>query len=491
MSLPVSDIVSVQILVAPSAPVARGFGVGFLLGSNTLPLEERMRLYSAASEVNADAQMGAAEKAYATAYFGQSPAPEKLRIGNRFTTAQSGKLRGAGISTVLSTYTGITNGGFDISIDGTNRQIFALNLSGAASMAAIATLIQTKLNAALAGTTCTWNGTNFVIASPTTGTSSIVGYAVAPTGGSSPTDASTILGFSVAAGALSVNGIAIETLTDSLAASYLFNPDFYGVSLTSAASTQDIKDAMAWAESNKLLFWFTTNDPNALLSVATSDLGYYAKNLGYNRTASFYDATNPTPYLSGSAQARMATVDYEQPDSVTTLKFKQAPGFAPAPLNSTQAANAKAKNYNIYVERGTGFSMFEEGVVANGRFIDEVIGLDWLQATVQNAMFSVLALAPTGVPLTDAGVGKLVQAASNALARARSNGLLAPGQWNGNSLGEVKSGDYLPNGYYVFAQPVADQLPAERSARSAPAITAIGVGAGAIHNCALTFIFQR
>ena len=37
------------------------------------------------------------------------------------------------------------------------------------------------------------------------------------------------------------------------------------------------------------------------------------------------------------------------------------------------------------------------------------------------------------------------------------NGLLAPGVWTGANLGTKKNGDFLENGYYVFAQAVKDQ----------------------------------
>jgi len=492
MSLSVDSVVSVQILVAPQAPVARGFGVGLVLGVATvLPLSERIRTYTKLSGgVSVDFGSGTEEYKAAAAYFGQTPAPKQLKIGRQFLAAQAGQLRGAGVSALLAAYTGITNGGFDITINGTNRVITALDLSGAASLAAVATLIQTKLAAALAATTCTWDtvGLRFVITSPTTGTASIVLHAVAPTGGGSPTDASTILGLTAAAGATSAPGIAIETLTDALNASQIFDATFYGVALTAASSTQDQKDAMAWAEAAKMAFFYTTADPNAKLSAATSDLGYYAKNLGYVRTIGFYSAGSPYAALSG--MARMFIVDFDQPNSTSTLKFKQLPGIAIDNLTETERLALEAKNLNYYTDVG-GFPMVAQGVVASGRFFDEVHGLDWLQATMQNAVFTALATRVTKIPQTDEGVGILTQAAMGALNMAKSNGLLAPGVWKGQNLGEVKTGDFLPTGYYVYAQPVADQLTADRDLRKSPPISAIGIGGGAIHSAAITFTFQR
>jgi hypothetical protein len=72
-----------------------------------------------------------------------------------------------------------------------------------------------------------------------------------------------------------------------------------------------------------------------------------------------------------------------------------------------------------------------------------------------------------------------------------NNGLLAPGVWNGGDLGEMKTGMFLPKGYYVYAQPVAQQNQSDRDARKAPPIQAIIKGAGAIHFADITVTFQR
>jgi len=493
MSLDLSDVVQVTILVAPIPPTVDGFNVKLILGSNSLPLEERIRTYTKLiGGVDADFASNTPEYKEAAAHFGQTPAPSVVLIGNRFTGAQAGKLRGStAVSSTFGDYTGITNGGFDIAIDGTNHQIFALDLSAAASMAAIATDIQTKLNAAVSGTTCTWDavGKKFIVASPTTGINSVIGYATAPTGGSSPVDVSTTLGFTFLSGALSVHGIAAESMTDTISASKLFNSTWYGLGLTSAASTQDVKDAMAAAQSSKFMFFETSSDTNTPLSSSTSDLAYYAKNLGYDHTAAFYDPANPA-YLSDSAMARLFIVDFTQPDSITTLWGKQAPGFAPADINETQRAALEAKNCNYYASF-KGFAMFAPGKVANGRFIDEVIGLDWLQAKLQGDLFTALVSTPTGIPNTDPGAAVLKHAAEASLAQAKKVGLLAPGIWKGQNVGEIKTGDFLPKGYYVFADSVANESDSDRAARKSPPLTAIGVGAGVIQSVAITFTFQR
>ena len=67
------------------------------------------------------------------------------------------------------------------------------------------------------------------------------------------------------------------------------------------------------------------------------------------------------------------------------------------------------------------------------------------------------------------------------LDQAVQNGLIAPGVWNGGDLGQLSSGDTLPKGYYVYAQPLDEQAQSEREARKAPVIQAAIKLAGAVH----------
>src|SRR4051812_41295334 len=138
MTLPVSDIVSVQVQVAPSAPVAAGFGTGLAMGRSTiLPLEERVRTYSTYAGVAVDFAANTNENKAAAAYFGQTPAPAQMMIGRQFLAAQAGKLRGsASVSALFSDYTGITNGGVGLPGHAAPIQGGGPQRSGAGSAAA-------------------------------------------------------------------------------------------------------------------------------------------------------------------------------------------------------------------------------------------------------------------------------------------------------------------------------------------------------------------
>lgn len=120
----------------------------------------------------------------------------------------SGYLRGFPVSATIGDYTSIVDGAFDVVIDGVNRQISGLDFAGAATMPAAAAIIQSRLQAALAATACAWDPVNdrFVVTSPSTGQTSAVLGAAAPTGGGS--DVSAVLGLTIGGGAISVNNRA-------------------------------------------------------------------------------------------------------------------------------------------------------------------------------------------------------------------------------------------------------------------------------------------
>lgn len=491
MSLSLDNVVTVNVSTTAAAPVQAGFGIGLVLDkSTTLPLEARVREYQGLPALLLDFPSNTEAYKAGVKYFGRTPSPQTFAVGRMFTTAQSGKLRGAAVSATIGDYTGITNGGFDITINGVLKQIFALDFSAAANLPAVAALIQTKLAAAVAGTTCTWDATNkwfLVTIAGTTGTGSTTSYAAGPTGGSSPTDQSAFLGFTFAAGGRAYQGIAIETETTAIAACKLFDPNWFDFGCTTAFTTAEQKALMAYAEANVTKFFYTSSDSNALGLGDTGNIFYYAKNLGYQHT--FGQFSSLDPYAVFSVMGLENLVNYDQPNGVITDKFKKEPGVPIEPLTQAQATALKSYNANYYVDRG-GFAMIEEGVMADGTFSDQVTGLFWYQGKVQNNVFTAMATIPGRLAQTDEDVRKLLDAMDQAGDAAVTCGLFAPGKWNGANLGERKSGDYLAKAYYSYAPPVATMTKADRDARKSPQLSQICTGAGAIHSANVAVNFQ-
>lgn len=490
MTIAVNKVVNVTVKSTATFPQRKGFGVLLIIGnSSKLPTGDRIRSYSAIEDVAADFATTDEEYKAAQVYFSQSPRPITLMIGRRFASAVAAELlAGVGYDKTLSNFTAITNGGFDITIDGALKQVTAVNLSTAVSFNQVASLIQTKLQLVAASATCTFTGTRFVIRSGTTGASSTISYTTTPTGAGSPTDISTLLASNAAGLGVLTQGAVAETIQGSLDKLQDLNQAWYGFTFTKELVDQDIKDAAAWAEARVKIFGFTTKASNVLDGSITSDIGSFMKTNLYNRTFWIWDDNDD--YMIVSAFARAFTVNFNEENSTLTLKFKQLPGTTPSVLTETQRLAIVGKNGNYYTTFGASI-MMAEGWMASGQFFDERHGLDWLQNAIETNVFGYLYTRTTKVPQTDKGVAALVSQVESALREAVRNGLLAEGQWNGSDLGEIKSGDYLPKGFYVYAQPVRDQNQSDREARKAPPIQAICKGAGAIHFADVTVTFER
>ncbi len=150
-------------------------------------------------------------------------------------------------------------------------------------------------------------------------------------------------------------------------------------------------------------------------------------------------------------------------------------------LTETQAQALVSKRCNVFVRYDNDTAILQEGVMANGAFFDEVHGLDWLQNAIQNECYNLLYQSKTKIPQTDAGVNQIVTTISKVLAEAVNNGLVAPGTWNADGFGQLQRGDYLPSGWYIYAQPIDEQPQSEREQRKAPPIQVAVKLAGAVH----------
>lgn len=490
MTIPVNKVVNVVIQSSQTFPQRKGFGILNIIGNSAkLPTGDRIRSYSSMDDVAVDFAAGDEEYKAAQVYFSQSPRPSTLMISRRFDVAVAAELLGSvGYQKDLAVWNGISNGGFDVTIDGALKQVTAVNLSAAVSLNNIASLIQTRLQVVASGATCTFNGTRFIIRSGTTGPSSTISYTTIPTGAGGPADISGMLGSNAVGLGILTQGKALETIAASLDALQDISQAWYGFTFTKELVEAELKSAAAWAEARVKIFGFTTKASNVLDGATGLDIGSFMKTNLYNRTFWIWDDNDD--YMIVSAFARAFTVNFNEENSTLTLKFKQLPGTTPTVLTETQRQAIIAKKGNYYTTFGDSI-MMAEGWMASGQFFDERHGLDWLQNAIETNVFGYLLTRTTKVPQTDKGVAALVSQVESALREAVRNGLLAEGKWNGFDLGEVKSGDYLPKGFYVFAQPVRDQNQSDREARKSPPIQAICKGAGAIHFADITVTFER
>ncbi len=482
LGLPVSNIVNIQVDMAPVAAQTRNFGSLLILGdSGVIDTTERMRLYNTLAAVANDFGTTAPEYQAADLYFSQSPQPSVLYIGAWARTAQPSILHGDILSPseqALSAFTSITAGALGINIGGTVQNITGVNLSAVTNLNGVASAITGKLT----GATCVWNASlqRFDITTTATGPTAAIGYA---TSAGTGTDLATALGIRVVDGGSIVAGVAAETLLSAVATFDNLSNNWYGLSVASSVAPLNA-DYVAAAgyidgDATSRVFAVTSADTNILNSTATSDIAYELEQAGFKRTFTQYSSNSP--YAAISAFGRAFTVNFDGSNTALTLKFKQEPGVTPEYLTSSQAAALSAKNCNVFVEYNNQTAILQEGVMANGYFFDEIQGTDWLQNYIQTAVYNLLYTSNTKIPQTDAGINLILTTVSQCLDQAVTNGLIAPGVWNAAGFGALKQGQTLTKGYYVYAPPVATQSQADREARKAPVIQCAIKLAGAVH----------
>ena len=248
-----------------------------------------------------------------------------------------------------------------------------------------------------------------------------------------------------------------ETLTEALDALAVANGSFYAVMLALAISQSEQEELGAWIATSRRIAGVRTADSTAL-DATTTDVGAVLNSNNYSRIFAFYNGEAATKYPEGALFGRCLPAD---PGSLT-WKFKTLSGIVADVLSGTQRTNLRNKKYNYYNEVG-GIDIVEEGWMADGSFIDEIRGVDWIHARMQEAIFARLVNLPK-IPYTDKGIDIIVNEMEAVLKRAVDQGIL-----DGNRA-------------YGVDKPLISEIAFnDRASRVLPDLKFSGYLAGAVH----------
>lgn len=493
--LNVANVVNVTVNLGPAAAKTKNFGILAIFGdSDVISVEERFRKYGDISAVASDFGLTSEEYKAAAAYFGQMPSPAEVIIARWARTATPAVLRGAALTNeekTLTAWTSIEDGSFTYSVNGTNYTASSIDLSAVTDLNGVASAITTALTSH--GATCTWDGSCFTVQTSTSGADKTLGYfgAVSPATG---TDLSAKLKLTASAAAGIGNGTDAELPAAAVAALDDLMGDFYFVTFASSTPLTDEENiaVATYVEASSInphLFGITATNANVLDATVDNDIASRCKAGKFNRTVVQYSSSNANAV--NSLFGRAATVDFNGAMSTITLKFKQEPGVTYENLSQTKAAALSSKNCNVFVYYNNDTAIIQEGKVASGEFIDTIHNLDWLSNALQTELYNTLYTSPTKIPQTDAGVGILVGAAKRVLNQGVMNGMIRNNAvWLGNNIGDLKYGDLMATGYYVYAPAVNEQTVTERENRRVTFTIAVAL-AGAIHFVNATIFVQK
>lgn len=485
--LNITRLVNVSVDLAPLAAPVRNFGVLMIAGptEGVINTTERVREYTAFSEVAASFSSGDPEYQAAELFFSQRPQPALLKIGRWAASATHGLLVGGILSAsqqAIANFTAVSSGGLTISTNGSAHALSGLNFSGVTNLNGVAAILDAALPA---GASVLWDSVQgrFTVFSETTGGASTVSFATAPGSG---TDISTLMRLRSTNGGYTVAGIVAEDPDVCVTAIQNADPDWYAF-MFAPTTEGDITivehlavAALIEAQNPYRIYGVTIQDTAVLNPSDTTSFAYLAKAAGYGRTVPQYSSSSL--YAMASFFGRGLTVDFTANNSMVTMMFKTEPGVTSEILTETQANALKAVNCNVFAKYSNDKAIIQYGTMANGTFFDERQGTDWLQNDITVGLFNLLYQSPTKIPQTDAGLNMLANVVEQSFVRGINNGLIAPGQWNGPPLSQLKTGDYLPKGWYLYTPRMASQAQADREARIAPTLQAAIKLAGAFHS---------
>jgi hypothetical protein len=222
-------------------------------------------------------------------------------------------------------------------------------------------------------------------------------------------------------------------------------------------------------------YFYTTDDSDVKSNTDGNIMDTLKKN-SIHRTLGQYSTTADAVvaimgYAMG-ANTRLANSAY-------TLAYKTLAGVTVDDLTATEVTTIKSNNGNVYINRGNTYNLLENGVVASGKYFDEIINTDMLVNDIQAGILDLLT-SVAKVAQTEDGVSQIVNAITGACDDSVDRGFLAPGIWNAPSFKSVNTGDMLSKGYLILSDPISSQSESDRSNRLAPPIYVLCKLAGAI-----------
>lgn len=278
-----------------------------------------------------------------------------------------------------------------------------------------------------------------------------------------------------------------ETAVQAVTACREANSEWYACYVCETTK-QEILDIAKYIESAEpsSVFGYVTSDSEVLENTEDNVISTLSK-AKLHRTIGQFSTTD---------HAIMAIIGYamgantQTAGSAYTLKCKQEVGVTTENLTSTQLNIIKNNNCNVYINRGSVYNLFEEGVMADGTYFDELLNLDVLSNNIQSSVINALQTS-SKIPQTDPGMNNLLNHITAPLEKARSIGFIAPGVWNSASILSINTGDVLDRGYIILADSIDNQSQADREARKAPPIYILIKFAGAIGEVAVKLFVNR
>ena len=460
-----------------------------------LSTANRTDVYRSIAAVGVDFGTNSGIYKQALAFFGTQPNPTNAggylvagywRAVDEDTVATSAKLKGAEISeaATIPLLQQISDGTFDIDIDGATENITGLDFQSSFDLDDVIAV----LNGQLSGGVASLDNIGIVITSSTTGVTSLIDFVTDPATG---TYVGSLLALEDGSGAITQQGAAAGVITaesklDAIAA-VKAEVNARGYVFVDKMLTSDVTDISAFAQAEDVLVYEVFNAASNLEPTVGNPV-WDVKLGGKTNFRCLYSAANNRTFAA-AYMARAHTVNFRAENSALTMNLKDLPIVAE---EYTEGEIVKADRVGLDI-----YTPFKDvgKVLSSGAndFLDNRYNIIAYIDAMQTDMFNLLAQTGTKIPQTTDGVNQLVDQAEKTTRGFRRAGVFAAGTWSspdffGNR--EAFERAILQEGFYFLAGRLSDQDQADRVARKAPVIQGAVKNAGAIHKVDIIINFN-
>lgn len=221
-------------------------------------------------------------------------------------------------------------------------------------------------------------------------------------------------------------------------------------------------------------------EPGGMISLLTSGTFTNSRGLYYGDSSS--NGLNALTMMASYAGLALS-VNFNGSNTTITMHLKTLLGVQPdSSMTQTVLNLAKTAGADCYVSIQGDPCVFTSGA---NKFFDQVYNLEWFLGALQVSAFNYLAQSATKVPQTEQGMDGLKGAERTVCNQAVTNQYCAPGTWTspttfGNQVLFLQN--IQQYGYYIYSQPISQQLATARAARQSPLVQIAIKEAGAIQS---------
>lgn len=260
--------------------------------------------------------------------------------------------------------------------------------------------------------------------------------------------------------------------------------DFYGIALADTRTDAEIlalATHLAGLDKPAMLFHALIGTPASV--VADNSLLDQLHGASSRRViATYSSAISDDAAVMGTAMGLQSA----HAASSFALCYKPVGGMQPSDLTQAQVDAIEALGGNVYVTRGKTHTLLEKGSTPSGYRYDEILYLDMIAEDLQNAAVSLLADNTDKLPQTDDASAQFMNAFTSILAGYTNRGILATAPWRGPAIGRISPGDFIENGFRLWADSYDNQSDADRDAHKAMPIQVALTLAGSLESIVIT-----